>query len=269
MEIISTRRRFGALFVAASLGTAALGWLQCGGTDDLTPVVEPRPYDVLGAEDCAVFPDLMLKLRSVSVGAGPHTLRLEASTYSDRPDSGYQSHFICALLGAGADTSAHQDWFFTLNGVGDEKTVLFAGPGAIHIGYIGTVPLGNRGSSIVSLDAQQIEIAAEAHSVIAADLDQRFVEIEVDSAGAGTYEFTLTKSDFRPREGLEAPLVVLFVQDPEERARDYLIASLNGVGDKVSVYLEPDGRVYAGFVDDLAVDNAGGADISVAFRGAP
>jgi len=269
MVTLLMRRRSGALLMAVSLAGAALGWLQCGGTDDLTPVDEPRPYDVMGIEDCAVFPNFMLMFRNIPVGAGSHTLRLEASTYSDRPDSAFESHFVCVLLGAGADTSAHQDWFFTLNGVGDEKTVVFGDPSSIHVGYVGTVPLGNHGSSIVSLDAQQFEILAENHSVVTSALTEYFVEIEYDSAGAGNYEITLDESDFSPRAGLVAPLVVLLLHDPEESARDYLITSLNGAGDQLTVHLEPNGRIFAGFIDDLAIDNAGGADLSIAFVGTP
>jgi hypothetical protein len=269
MMRFSPRSRPEALLMAASLVCVAMGWLQCGGTEDLTPKVEPRPYDVIGNEDCAVFPDLFLKFRSIPVGAGSHTLRLEASTYGDQPDSSYRSRFVCALLSAGADTSARQDWFFTLNGIGDEKTVTFASSGTVYLGYIGTVPLGNHGQSVVSLDAQEFQILAEAHSVVAADLSERFVEVEYDSSGAGDYEITLDRSDFSPRSGLVAPLVVLYFPEAVESARDHLITSLNGAGDKVTVHLEPDSRIYAGFVDDLGIDNSGGADVTVVFRGAP
>jgi hypothetical protein len=269
MERLSPRWWPEVLLLAACMTGAATGWLQCGGTEDLTPKDEPRPYEVIGNEDCAVFPDLYLRFRNIAVGPGAHTLRLEASTYSDQPDSAYRSRFVCVLLGAGADTSARQDWFFTLNGVGDEKTVTFTSNSTVHIGYIGTVPLGNHGSSVVSIDAQQFEIFAESHSVIADDLSERFIEIDYDSSGAGNYEVTLDASNFAPRTGLVAPLVVVYFPDPVESARDRFITSLNGIGDKVTVHLEPDARIYAGFVDDLAIDNSGGAEVTVAFRGAP
>ncbi len=266
----SSGRRLPALLLAVAILACAALSLQCGGTEDLSPRPEPRPYQIDGVEDCAALANLFLKFRSIEVEAGAHTLRLEASDYGDQLDSTYQSHFVCVVLDAGMDTTAYRDWFFTLNGIGDEKTVRYSEAGVLHVGYIGTVALGNHGSSVVSVDAvSQYQILASAHTVTAADLWERFVEVEYDSMGAGTYDLVLGQSNFSPREGIVAPLVLVHLYEPEEEARDYLITSLNGVGDHVTVHLEPDSRIFGGFIDDLAMDNTGGAKITVAFEGGP
>ncbi len=267
MKTLAARRlrRTSAFFVLVAGLTV---WLQCGGTEDLSPAPETQEYLADGLEDCAVSPSLFLQFRSVAVSAGEHTLRLEASTYGDEPDSLYQTHFVCGVLGAGYDSTAAKDWFFTLNGIGDEKTLAFAASGTIYLGYVGTLPLGNHGSSVVSVDGQQqLELTAEGHSVIVADLWREFAPVEYDSAGAGTYEIALSRSAFSPRPGAQTPLVLVHLYRPNEQSRDFLLTSLNGVGDRVEVHLEPDDLVYAGFIDDLAVDNSGGSDVTVTYLG--
>ncbi len=262
MPIERPNRRIRAPFAVAAL---LLTSLQC--THDSLDLPEPDPgFSIDGKKHCAVDPSLPRKWKEIALSAGEHTFRLENSNYGRT--QGLENHTICVMLGALVDSVSRDDYFFTLNAIGEEKTVTLAEEGEVLLGFVNTLfAASEHGTSWVAIDTTEFVIPGRNYIVSFNDLYSEFHHVETDSFGPGLYTITLTDSDFSSEPGVINRTVCLTFDLIDTVSRDRWFLTLNGIDDQIGVRLEEPCLIYGGFLDLNLMDNEGGSEVEVEFLG--
>lgn len=153
--------------------------------------------------------------------------------------------------------SGSVDYCFTLNGVGDSRTIDFVSAGELHVGVADSYIGDNAGIIIFSVDGVDHTLDIGTYS---AEFDGWIEDFQAIPIAQGTHDIQLVSASttggwndilyFQQNDGLAAGSV------------DYCF-TLNGVGDSRTVEFTSAGELHVGVADSYIGDTSGTITISI------
>lgn len=191
--------------------------------------------------------------QGIPVTAGTHTIAMaSASTSPGWNDILYFQQNDGLAVGS-------VDYCFTLNGVGDARTVEFVADGEVHVGIFDTHIADNSGSITIAIDGVEHVIDVAAVSVhVDEHVLTEFGAIVIDEPGEYTIEMSASTAQFGWND-------ILFFQQNDGLAPgsvDYCF-TLNGVGDSRTLEFAGPGELHVGIFDSYIQDNLGAIEILI------
>ena len=189
------------------------------------------------------------------VDAGEHTIRLLDSDFGFEP--GVSHPHVCVFLDQIEEESL-VDFMFTLNEVGQERTVHLKPNGIIYVGFVLLDQQGAHGSATVQInDGDPITVTVEEEGTLFPHLTDCFVPIDLPEPAAAIH---LDHSTFGDSQGGHNYLAWLFAESTVPQDAGKRLLTLNGIGDYDIVELLPEqSRIWVGFVIPDTANAEGGS----------
>ncbi|HOX03830.1 MAG TPA: immunoglobulin domain-containing protein [Verrucomicrobiota bacterium] len=221
----------------------------------LSTMTSAQEYVVDGKTNC-LSEELAAHSVAVSLPSpGEYTFTLSNSDFRVNSENPFPQRFIVALGGSGLGDIRT----FTLNGVGDSKTVSYGGQ--VRMFFVDDILYDNSGSSTVevSQNGQVLGtyVVDSKTNAIGNDLSLASVAPLLSNT---RYTVTLKASDFRENAFNPSPQKHVVVLGGIGLG-DYKAFTLNGIGDSKTTFFGGPIRMF--FIDDYVSDNSGQSTVEI------